>query len=84
MTRGKCFLDFFDSGSSKSPVIISKPVAKSSAVDAATSSEQSSALPEGFFDDPQVDARIRKVEYVDKMEAEWDQFTREMKQEANV
>jgi hypothetical protein len=46
--------------------------------------EESSALPEGFFDDPQADARVRKVEYVDKMEAEWDTFTREMKQEANV
>ena len=27
---------------------------------------------------------MRKVEYVDKMEVEWDAFTREMKQEANV
>ena len=46
--------------------------------------EESSALPEGFFDDPHLDARIRKVEYVDKMEVEWDAFTREMKQETNV
>jgi len=27
---------------------------------------------------------MRKVEYVDKMEVEWDAFTREMKQETNV
>jgi hypothetical protein len=27
---------------------------------------------------------VRKVEYVDKMEIEWDAFTREMKQESNV
>ena len=46
--------------------------------------ENSTALPEGFFDNPQMDARVRKVEYVDKMEVEWDTFTREMKQEANV
>lgn len=43
-----------------------------------------SALPEGFFDNPELDARMRKVEYVDKMEVEWDAFTREMKQETNV
>ena len=46
--------------------------------------EVTSAIPEGFFDNPEVDARIRKVEYVDKMEVEWDAFTREMKQETNV
>ena len=46
--------------------------------------EAVSALPEGFFDDPERDARVRKVEYVDKMEVEWDAFTREMKQESNV
>ena len=46
--------------------------------------ETLNSIPEGFFDDPQSDARARKVEYVDKMEAEWDTFTREMKQEINV
>ena len=69
--------DFFDNSSAKTPVITSKPVV-------APASETSSALPEGFFDDPQMDARARKVEYVDKMEVEWDSFVKEMKQEATV
>ncbi|CAF2167470.1 unnamed protein product [Rotaria magnacalcarata] len=79
--------DFFDTGASQSQIIISKPIMKSSlptAKDSVVVPEESPALPEGFFDDPQVDARMRKVEYVDKMEVAWDQFTREMKQEANV
>lgn len=82
--------DFFDSGPSKSQIEISKPVTKSALPTTTTVSatvsttEDSSALPEGFFDDPQLDARMRKVEYVDKMETEWDSFMREVKQETNV
>ena len=79
------FADFFDTGASKSHIEVKPVVAKSTVATAPGAvPEESSALPEGFFDDPQVDARMRKVEYVDKMEVEWDMFTREMKQEANV
>lgn len=35
-------------------------------------------LPEGFFDDPQKDAKARNVVYVDPVEAEWERFQREM------
>lgn len=35
-------------------------------------------LPEGFFDDPQKDAKARHVEYVNPVEVEWDKFQREM------
>jgi len=85
----KSFSDFFDTGSSKSQIDTNQPTTKSSlptttTTNTVTPSEDSSALPEGFFDDPQLDARMRKVEYVDKMEVEWDIFTREMKQETNV
>jgi zinc finger protein 830 len=86
----KSFSDFFDTGSSKSQIDTNQPTKKSSlpttttTTNTVTPSEDSSALPEGFFDDPQLDARMRKVEYVDKMEVEWDIFTREMKQETNV
>ncbi|KAF0288864.1 Zinc finger protein 830 [Amphibalanus amphitrite] len=38
-------------------------------------------LPEGFFDDPQKDAKARHVEYVDPVEAEWEKFQREMQTE---
>ncbi|CAF1126285.1 unnamed protein product [Rotaria sp. Silwood1] len=85
--------DFFDSDSSKSQINTNKPTTKSSSSSSSTTTtttnnvtsvEESSALPEGFFDDPHLDARMRKVEYVDKMEVEWDAFMREMKQETNI
>lgn len=77
--------DFFDSAPSKSQIGNSSSVIKASpSTVSATSSSSSSALPEGFFDDPQLDARVRKVEYVNKMEIEWDAFTREVKQETNI
>ncbi|KAL4238716.1 hypothetical protein ACF0H5_003423 [Mactra antiquata] len=47
-------------------------------------SKISDALPEGFFDDPKMDAKIRNVEYIDKMEEEWDLFQRTMKEESHV
>ena len=72
--------DFFDSSASKPQI----DTTTTTAAKPITKPEESSALPEGFFDDPHADARVRKVEYVDKMEVEWDAFTREMKQETNV
>ncbi|CAF4285534.1 unnamed protein product, partial [Adineta steineri] len=79
--------DFFDSESSKPQIETNKPVIITSqpTTNIVTSStEKSSVIPEGFFDNPELDARMRKVEYVDKMEIEWDTFTREMKQETNI
>ncbi|GAB1601310.1 zinc finger protein 830-like [Argonauta hians] len=54
--------------------------------EAATNSEvkMSSVLPEGFFDDPVIDAKVRKVEYKDKMEEEWELFQKQMKEETHV
>jgi len=46
--------------------------------DAAGSSSDAGELPEGFFDDPEKDARARQVEYRDPAEVEWDKFQREM------
>ena len=57
------FTDFFDTGASKSHIEVKPVVAKSTVTSAPGAvAEESSALPEGFFDDPQVDARMRKVE----------------------
>jgi len=40
------------------------------------------ALPEGFFDDPEVDAKMRGVETpADKMDREWESFQRELQHE---
>ncbi|XP_076443141.1 zinc finger protein 830-like [Babylonia areolata] len=41
-------------------------------------------LPEGFFDDPKMDAKVRQVEYKDKMEEEWELFQKSMKEESHV
>ncbi|XP_045839728.1 zinc finger protein 830 [Meles meles] len=39
------------------------------------------ALPEGFFDDPEIDARVRKVDAPkDQMDKEWDEFQKAMRQ----
>ncbi|XP_076366900.1 zinc finger protein 830-like isoform X2 [Tachypleus tridentatus] len=42
------------------------------------------ALPEGFFDDPIMDAKVRKVEYKDPMEEEWEKFQKTIAAETNV
>ncbi|KAL5008104.1 hypothetical protein ScPMuIL_013685 [Solemya velum] len=61
--------DFFDEGGAV-------PETKSQTI--------SDALPEGFFDDPKKDAKVRKVEYRDKMDDEWELFQRAMKEETHV
>ncbi|XP_061074082.1 zinc finger protein 830 isoform X2 [Conger conger] len=39
------------------------------------------ALPEGFFDDPVTDAKVRKVDAPkDQMDKEWDEFQKELRQ----
>ncbi|XP_032680394.1 zinc finger protein 830 [Odontomachus brunneus] len=40
-----------------------------------------SVLPEGFFDDPVMDAKVRNVEYKDPIEEEWEKFQKEIKEE---
>eukprot|EP00118_Oscarella_pearsei_P012942 m.98990 g.98990 ORF g.98990 m.98990 type:complete len:251 (+) comp37024_c1_seq4:32-784(+) len=45
---------------------------------------ESSKLPEGFFDDPRMDAKARKVEYKDKMNEEWEAFQKSIKAESQV
>ncbi|XP_046370408.2 zinc finger protein 830-like [Haliotis rufescens] len=65
--------DFFDKGSKPSgDAVEEKP------------KTMADILPEGFFDDPKMDAKVRKVEYKDKMEEEWEQFRRAMKEESHV
>lgn len=39
------------------------------------------SLPEGFFDDPRMDAKVRQVDYKDPIEEEWDKFQKEIKEE---
>ena len=44
----------------------------------------SAALPEGFFDDPKMDAKARKVEYKDPMTEEWEKFQKSIAKETDV
>lgn len=77
--------DFFDSktsvvshsGSILKADIQEKPVEKKE--------NTAEALPEGFFDDPEVDAKVRKVDAPkDHLDKEWEEFQREMRQVNNV
>ncbi|XP_034247307.1 zinc finger protein 830 [Thrips palmi] len=45
---------------------------------------RSETLPEGFFDDPIMDAKARHVEYKDPIEEEWEKFQKEIKEEVTV
>lgn len=61
--------DFFDS--KKQPTSKEPPVEKMQIDD---------PLPEGFFDDPVKDAKIRNQEYKDPVEEEWEKFQKEIKE----
>ncbi|XP_030828623.1 zinc finger protein 830-like [Strongylocentrotus purpuratus] len=41
-------------------------------------------LPEGFFDDPVKDAKVRNVEVRNTMEEEWEKFQKEMQTQQQV
>lgn len=63
----------------------SRPVEPEEAVKAEEEGGGKAApLPEGFFDDPVMDAKARGVAYVDKEEEEWEAFQKVMEAEANV
>uniref|UniRef100_A0A803XZ10 Zinc finger protein 830 n=1 Tax=Meleagris gallopavo TaxID=9103 RepID=A0A803XZ10_MELGA len=77
-------LDFFDSKSMAAPVVshsgsIQKPETQEKVVERKENTAE--ALPEGFFDDPEVDAKVRKVDAPkDQMDKEWDEFQKAMRQ----
>lgn len=62
--------DFFDT----------KPSAAQSKEVVVIVPESDEALPEGFFDDPVKDAKIRNQEYKDPVEEEWEKFQKEIKE----
>ncbi|XP_014254832.1 zinc finger protein 830 [Cimex lectularius] len=49
-----------------------------------TTEEPVVELPEGFFDNPILDAKARKVEYKDPIQEEWERFQREIKEETTL
>ncbi|CAB3367022.1 Hypothetical predicted protein [Cloeon dipterum] len=57
-------------------------VLKSSQSDSEAPEDANEVLPEGFFDDPKLDAKVRNVEYRDPVEEEWEKFMKAMKEES--
>ncbi|KFP72228.1 Zinc finger protein 830, partial [Acanthisitta chloris] len=76
--------DFFDSKVPAAPVVshsgsIQKAEIQEKVVERKENTAE--ALPEGFFDDPEVDAKVRKVDAPkDQMDKEWDEFQKAMRQ----
>ncbi|NXA33921.1 ZN830 protein, partial [Eudromia elegans] len=76
--------DFFDSKTTAVPTVshsgsIQKPEIQEKVVERKENTAE--ALPEGFFDDPEVDAKVRKVDAPkDQMDKEWDEFQKAMRQ----
>ncbi|NXK39015.1 ZN830 protein, partial [Piprites chloris] len=76
--------DFFDSKTPAAPVVshsgsIQKAEVQEKTVERKENTAE--ALPEGFFDDPEVDAKVRKVDAPkDQMDKEWDEFQKAMRQ----
>uniref|UniRef100_A0A8D0KWA6 Zinc finger protein 830 n=1 Tax=Strix occidentalis caurina TaxID=311401 RepID=A0A8D0KWA6_STROC len=77
-------IDFFDSKTIAAPIVshsgsIQKAEIQEKIVERKENTAE--ALPEGFFDDPEVDAKVRKVDAPkDQMDKEWDEFQKAMRQ----
>ncbi|XP_047198037.1 zinc finger protein 830 [Hippoglossus stenolepis] len=76
--------DFFDSSIPSTPSIShSGSILKAELTEKNADKKDSmaEALPEGFFDDPVRDAKVRKVDAPqDQMDKEWDEFQKEIRQ----
>ncbi|XP_041040360.1 zinc finger protein 830 [Carcharodon carcharias] len=75
--------DFFDSTVAPSAVPHSASIQKPEQSDKTVERKENTAeaLPEGFFDDPVKDAKVRKVDPPkDQMDKEWEEFQKEMRQ----
>lgn len=70
--------DFFDNSNSEKeePENPSPSTDKQDAI--------SESIPEGFFDDPKLDAKARKIEYKDPAEEEWEKFQKALSTENQV
>ncbi|XP_022082796.1 zinc finger protein 830-like [Acanthaster planci] len=83
--------DFLDSGTSSLTATKTREDGEArtsnSTADKTTERKPSStaeAIPEGFFDDPVMDAKVRNVELKNTMEEEWSKFQKEMMEENQV
>ncbi|XP_008055653.1 zinc finger protein 830 [Carlito syrichta] len=84
LTSGVLSNDLFNTNPPKAPIIphsgsIEKAEVHEKVVERRENTAE--ALPEGFFDDPEVDAKVRKVDAPkDQMDKEWDEFQKAMRQ----
>ncbi|XP_055903694.1 zinc finger protein 830 [Eupeodes corollae] len=77
--------DFFDNNAKPHTVsILSKGSIEISTTKSTEADAKDEVLPEGFFDDPIKDAKIRNLEYKDPQDEEWDRFQREIKEAATL
>ncbi|NXX81996.1 ZN830 protein, partial [Urocolius indicus] len=77
--------DFFDSRTTAAPIVSHSGSIQKAEIQEKKVVERkentAEALPEGFFDDPEVDAKVRKVDAPkDQMDKEWDEFQKAMRQ----
>ncbi|XP_042336855.1 LOW QUALITY PROTEIN: zinc finger protein 830-like [Plectropomus leopardus] len=76
--------DFFDSSIPSTPAIShSGSILKAEVQEKSTEKKENTAeaLPEGFFDDPVRDAKVRNVDAPkDQMDKEWEEFQKEIRQ----
>lgn len=75
--------DFFDDAKPKQVSILAKGSIESSR-SKPEEEPKDEVLPEGFFDDPVKDAKIRNLEYKDPQDEEWERFQREIKEAATL
>ncbi|CAL1273701.1 unnamed protein product [Larinioides sclopetarius] len=79
--------DFFDgnvSNANASIPPISAPETPMEENATAVPKSNDASLPEGFFDDPVLDAKARNIEYKDPVEEEWEKFQKAIAEETNV
>ncbi|XP_051848378.1 zinc finger protein 830 [Antechinus flavipes] len=80
--------DFFDQNAPTAPLVFhSGSIQKAEGPEKVVERRENTAeaLPEGFFDDPEIDARVRKVDAPkDQMDKEWDEFQKAMRQVSSV
>uniref|UniRef100_T1ISR6 ZNF380 coiled-coil domain-containing protein n=1 Tax=Strigamia maritima TaxID=126957 RepID=T1ISR6_STRMM len=77
-TKSELPADFFD------VEMKSSPATTTTTVPSAVKSNGKKEIPEGFFDDPVADAKVRKVEYRDPMDEEWDKFQKVISEASSV
>ncbi|CAH2071154.1 unnamed protein product, partial [Iphiclides podalirius] len=60
------------------------PTSKVKEADSKVPTTSDQPIPEGFFDDPILDAKVRNIEYKDPVEEEWEKFQKEIKEETTT